>query len=292
MIVVPQEFAERTIGREGTAGREWIAALPDQVQALCAQWGLVVDGSPMHGGLSLVVPVCRGDEPCVLKIAWVSVETEAIALRAWDGRGAVRLLEVAPAQHAMLLERLSYHRSLNDVGLSEAVGIAGRLLRRLAIPAPAGLRQLPMVAGDLARDLPALWERTGRPLPRPVLDAVANLAGELAATRPAHLLVNFDLYYDDVLAGGREPWLVVDPMVVAGDPEYGIGPLLWRRLEDIEAQGGIERHFGALIAAAALDPALARAWTLVRCVEFWLWGLSAGLTYDPARCAIIVNRLL
>jgi streptomycin 6-kinase len=292
MIVVPEEFAERTVAREGTAGREWIAALPDRVQALCAHWGLAVDGPPMHGGLSLVVPVRRGDELCVLKIAWVGIETEAIALRAWDGRGAVRLLEVAPTQHAMLLERLDYRRTLNDVGLAEAIGIAGRLLRRLAIPAPAGLRQLPTVAGGLARDLPALWERTGRPMPRPVLETVRALADQLAATRPAHLLVNFDLYYDDVLAGGREPWLVVDPMVVAGDPEYGIGPLLWRRLEDIEAQGGIERHFRALIAAAALDPALARAWTLVRCVEYWLWGLSNGLTYDPARCAIIVKRLL
>jgi streptomycin 6-kinase len=292
MIVVPQEFAERTVAREGAAGCEWIAALPGQVTALCAQWGLAVDGPPMHGGMSLVVPVHRGDEPCVLKIAWVGVETEAIALRAWDGRGAVRLLEVAPAQHALLLERLDYRRSLNDVGLSEAIGIAGRLLRRLAIPAPAGLRPLPAKAGEMARDLPALWERTGRPLPRPVLDQVRDLAGRLAATRPAHLLVNFDLYYDDVLAGGREPWLVVDPMVVAGDPEYGIGPLLWRRLEDIEAQDGIERHFHALIEAAELDPALARAWTLVRCVEYWLWGLSNGLTYDPARCAIIVNRLL
>ena len=292
MIVVPQEFAERTVAREGAAGREWIDALPGRVTALCTQWGLVVDGPPMHGGLSLVVPVRRGDEPCVLKIAWVGVETEAIALRAWDGRGAVRLLDVAPAQHAMLLERLDYRWSLNDVELAEAIGIAGRLLRRLAIPAPAGLRQLPVVARDLARDLPALWERTGRPMPRPVLDTVRDLAGELAATRPAHLLVNFDLYYDDVLAGGREPWLVVDPMVVAGDPEYGIGPLLWRRLEDIEVQGGIERHFRALIDAAALDPVLARAWTLVRCVEYWLWGLGAGLTYDPARCARIVERLL
>jgi streptomycin 6-kinase len=292
MIAIPEEFAARTVAREGAAGREWIAALPGRVAALCAGWGLAVDGPTMHGGLSLVVPVRRGDELCVLKIAWVDVETEAIALRAWDGRGAVRLLEAAPAEHALLLERLDYRRTLNDVGLAEAIGIAGRLLRRLAIPAPDGLRPLPAKAGDLARDLPALWERTGRPMPRPVLDEVRDLAGHLAATRPAHLLVNFDLYYDDVLAGGREPWLVVDPMVVAGDPEYGIGPLLWRRLEDIEAQGGIDYHFRAVIAAAVLDPGLARAWTLVRCVEYWLWGLSVGLTYDPARCAIIVNRLL
>jgi streptomycin 6-kinase len=292
MIVVPEEFAERTIAREGAAGRAWIAALPGRVAALVAQWGLTVDGPVMHGGISLVVPVRRGDEPCVLKIAWVDIETEVIALRAWDGRGAVRLLDVAPVEHALLLERLDYRRTLNDVDLAEAIGIAGRLLRRLAIPAPPGLHLLSARASDIARDLPGLWERTGRPLPRPVLDEVCALAGRLAATRPAHLLVNFDLYYDDVLAGDREPWLVVDPMVVAGDPEYGIGPLLWRRLEDIEAQGGIARHFRAVIDAAELDPGLAREWTLVRCVEYWLWGLSVGLTYDPARCARIVEALL
>ena len=204
----------------------------------------------------------------------------------------MRLLDAALEQHALLLERLDYGRTLNDVDLAEAIDIAGRLLRRLAIPAPPGLHPLPARAGDIARDLPGLWERTGRPLPRPVLDEVCDLARRFAATRPAHLLVNFDLYYDDVLAGDREPWLVVDPMVVAGDPEYGIGPLLWRRLEDIEAQGGIVRHFNAIIDAAELDPDLACEWTLVRCVEYWLWGLGAGLTYDPARCARIVEALL
>lgn len=35
-----------------------------------------------------------------------------------------------------------------------------------------------------------------------------------------------------------------------------------------------------------------RAWTLVRCVDYWLWALSAGLTEDPARCEIIVRQLI
>ena len=37
---------------------------------------------------------------------------------------------------------------------------------------------------------------------------------------------------------------------------------------------------------------LARSWTLVRCIDFWLWGLSIGFTYDPARCATIVEWLV
>lgn len=44
--------------------------------------------------------------------------------------------------------------------------------------------------------------------------------------------------------------------------------------------------------AAELDPALARSWTLVRCVDYWLWGLSVGLTNDPACCDTIINWLL
>jgi streptomycin 6-kinase len=105
------------------------------------------------------------------------------------------------------------------------------------------------------------------------------------------LLVNYDLHYADVLAGTQEPWLVVDPKVVIGDPEYGLAQLLWTRLEDIQANGGLDRHFRLLVKAAALDEPLARVWTLLRCVDYWLWGLSVGLTEDPVRCAAIVDWL-
>jgi streptomycin 6-kinase len=203
----------------------------------------------------------------------------------------VRLRAVEPALGAMLLERLDANRSLSAVGIEEAVEVAGRLLRRLAIQPPDGLRVLQTVAGELARNLPERWERYGRPLPRRVLDQACDLAIRLGASA-GNLLVNYDLHYADVLAGTREPWLVVDPKVVVGDPEFGAAQLLWCRLEEIEAQGGLERQFGVLTEAAGLDPVLARAWTLVRCVDYWLWGLSVGLTYDPARCERIINWLV
>jgi streptomycin 6-kinase len=127
-------------------------------------------------------------------------------------------------------------------------------------------------------------------MPRHLLDQACDLAAQLGRSTE-RLLVNYDLHYADVLASEREPWLAVDPKVVVGDPEFGVAQLLWRRLEDIEAQGGLERHFRLLTEAAALDHQRARAWTLVRCVDYWLWGLSVGLTEDPARCEIIVNWL-
>jgi streptomycin 6-kinase len=292
MITVPEDFATATITREGEPGRRWLAELPHLVESLCAQWGLVVDGPVMHGYLGLVVPVQRGDEACVLKVSWIgeSNQDEAAALAAWNGQGAVRLLEDQPALGAMLLERLDYTRSLSQVEIGEAVAIAGRLLRRLAIPAPAGLRPLQAVAADLAQTLPERWQRVGRPLPRRLLDQACDLARQLGPAA-GELLVNYDLHYDDVLAGTHEPWLAVDPKVVMGDPEYGIAQLLWCRLEEIEDQGGLDVHFHLLAEAAGLEPELARAWTLVRCVDYWLWGLSVGLTEDPARCEVITRWL-
>ncbi|HZO87683.1 MAG TPA: aminoglycoside phosphotransferase family protein [Chthonomonadaceae bacterium] len=292
MITIPEDFAIATINREGDAGRQWIDHLPNLVEGLCQQWGLVIDGRPMHGYLGLVVPVRQGSERCALKVAWRDESTahEAIALATWNGKGAVRLLAAEPTRGAMLLERLNSRRTLNDVGVEEAIAVAGHLLRRLAVPAPEGLARLKEVGGRLSETLPERWERYGRPMPRRQLEVACDLAVQLGASAGG-LLVNYDLHYADVLAGEREPWLAVDPKVVVGDPEYGVAQLLWRRLEDMQAQGGLDRHFQALIEAAELDSDLARSWTLIRCVDYWLWGLSVGLTEDPARCKVILDWL-
>jgi streptomycin 6-kinase len=262
------------------------------VEELCARWRLVVDGELMHGYLGLVVPMRRGADPCVLKLSWgdESSAEEALALEAWGGRGAALLLAAEPSLGALLLERLDHRRTLEMLPLAEAVAAAGRLLRRLAIPAPSGVRSLAAVAADLHRELPERWERAGRPMSRELLELARELAGQLGPPS-GRLLVNYDLHYGNVLAGAREPWLAIDPKVVAGDVEFGVAQLLWRRLEEIQAEGGVAYHLGGLADAAELDAQRTRAWTLVRCVDYWLWAVSVGFTEDPARCAVITSAL-
>lgn len=293
MITVPNDFASAIQAREGDAGRRWIDALPSLVEDICRQWQLRIDGTLMHGYLGLTIPVRRADEPCMLKVSWGDEATseEVKALASWDGQGAVRLLASQPDRGALLLERLDHRRTLNDVGSGEAVSVAGQLLRRLAIPAPSGFRSLRLVAENLCRTLPQRWERYGRPMPRRWVEQACERAMELG-TSGGNLLVNYDLHYANVLGGQREPWLVVDPKVVSGDSEFGVAQLLWCRLEDIETNGGLDRHFQMLTAAAELDVGRARSWSLVRCVDYWLWALSVGLTSDPERCNTILNWLM
>jgi streptomycin 6-kinase len=127
-------------------------------------------------------------------------------------------------------------------------------------------------------------------MPRRVIEHAGDLARDLIPF-VGSLIVNWDLHYTNVLRAEREPWLVIDPQVLAGDVEYGVAQLLWWRLEDIEAQGGVSRALDTLVASAELDSERAHAWAYVRTVDYWLSGLAAGLTIDPPRCQRVVEAL-
>lgn len=289
MTAVPSELTD-TIGTlAGEPGRRWIASLPGLVEALCADWGLAVDGAPMHGFVALVVPVLRGDERCVLKVSWMDSETEheGLALSSWDGRGAVRPLAEDPARGALLLERLDHTRSLREAPAAEAVEVAGRLLRRLAVPAPPQVRRCQEFALRQADELPAENATLGGPVPARLLDAALTCARDLGESASAALLLSEDLHYGNVLRGEREPWLVIDPKPISGDPEFGVIPLLWDRFSELDGERGLRERLAALVDAAELDPERTRAWTLLRAVDNWLWELSAANPRQAQVCATI-----
>jgi streptomycin 6-kinase len=296
VIQVPRSF--RALGRwqrDGETSARWLAVLPDIVAEQCAKWNLRLDGEPMHGDNGLAVPVLRDGEPLVLKVSWPDhlVAEQALALQLWDGQGIVRLFEVDVAAGTMLLERLDDRRTLSDLPLDQAVPIIGALLRRLAIPAPDGhrYRTTAGVAAELHESLRWRWESTGRPFTPQVLDAAVGLAEELSTGAPA-VMVDSDLHYEQVLGGRREPWLVIDPLVLVGDIEYQCTQLLWTRFDEMRDGARLRWCLDALVEAAALDPARAHAWTVLRAVDYCIWGLAVGFTEDPVRCQRIVEALL
>jgi len=287
-VLEPVEFAAQS----SVEGRAWIAALPALLDRLCRSWRLQVeDGAAGRGYHGVVVPVRRGTERCVLKLAWPAERTvtEAGALAAWRGRGAVLLLEADLEAGALLLERLDPTRTLERMDLGAAAQVAGRLLRRLAIPAPAGVRPLRAVAADIAGSLQGRQERLGRPVPEGWLATAGGLAQELGASA-GDRLVHADLHYGNVLAGNREPWLAIDPKPVAGDPEHAVPELLWTRVDELQDAQAIRRLLAVLAGSGDLDGEKARGWAIVRCVDYWLWGLENGLTEDPKRCRRILRR--
>jgi streptomycin 6-kinase len=66
---------------------------------------------------------------------------------------------------------------------------------------------------------------------------------------------------------------------------------MWTRLDEAGTASNIRALLAAITRAAALDPAKARAWTIVRAVDYWLWGLDHGFTEDPVRCHRLLDAL-
>ncbi|TPQ22714.1 aminoglycoside phosphotransferase family protein [Streptomyces sporangiiformans] len=299
-VEVPDAFAASYSG-SGASGRAWIAALPGLAAGCLDRWALRLDGPAGHGMASLVLPVTRADgTPAVLKLQQVTEDSADAArgLRAWNGNGAVRLLDHDPDTGTMLLERLDATRSLASVtDDTAATRILAELMARLvAVPAPQGVRRLADIAaamlGQAPRAVPALRDPVEQRLLRTCASAVADLTGEAGDQ-----LLHWDLHYDNILAGQREPWLAIDPEPLAGDPGFDLWPALDSRWESVVASGDVTgtvlRRFDQLTEALGLDRRRASGWTLGRVLQNTLWDIEDGRTVlDPAGAAVATAMLL
>lgn len=292
---VPADLAASQVRYHGEAGRAWVAGLPELAASFLQRWQLRPDGAPRAGAAALVLPVRRDDgEPAVLKLRPVDDETvgEPAALGAWDGRGAVSLLAYDPKTGTMLLERLDAGRTLSSVPDDlTALRVLSELLARLVMaPPPAGLRRLDGLAAAMLDEVPGQLDRLADRDDRRLARTCASATAELLPVRE-HRLLHWDLHYDNVLAGTREPWLAIDPKPLAGEVGFELLPALCNRWDKVVATGdvprAVRRRFDLMVDVLGLDRQRAAAWTLARVLQTVLWDLADGpTTVHPARAAI------
>lgn len=265
---IPETFRRRIAGRQGEVdGDLWLKRLPALVEDHLRRWDLRPDGDAWHGDNALVQPVLRdGGDPAVLKVTWPhpAARHEHLALRAWDGRGAVRLLAANPGSGALLLERLG--EPLRGRSVLEACEVVGTLIAELDHP------PLPQVDRVADRSADADLLRRGSPLvPRRLSEQAAAVREALLADEVPARLLHEDLHDENVLAAvepGRGAWLAIDPIPVAAEPAYAIAPMVWNRPDELARAHNLRTHarLRAEVAAdaAGLPDDRVRAWTLVR----------------------------
>ncbi|MBB5783346.1 aminoglycoside phosphotransferase family protein [Nonomuraea jabiensis] len=298
-IDVPDLFAA-SYGVNGAEARAWLADLPRLGGEFLDRWRLRPDGPAAYGMASLVLPVLQSDRtPAVLKLQQLREETAGTAsgLRAWRGEGIVRLLDYDEQSGTQLLERLDAARPLSSVADDDAaMQILAELMARLtSVPAPRELRRLSDIAAAMLEQVPqavsALRDPGEQRLVRTCASAVAELVGE-----PGDRLLHWDLHYDNVLAGEREPWLAIDPEPLAGDPGFELLPALDNRWEEVEATGdaarAVLRRFDLLTEVLDLDRRRAVGWSLGRVLQNALWDVEGGkATLEPTQVTIAMALL-
>jgi streptomycin 6-kinase len=275
-FALPQGYLDQFDAVDLAERADWLATVPETAQRYATRWSLRPDGPALYGWVGVVWPVVRADgTPAMLKLSWPHPEAagEGTALLTWAGRGTVRVYE--HDDYVLLLERLDPHHSLNEEPLDLAVEIAAGMLRRLTVPAPPLARTLTDVAARYATVLPELNAGHGDPVPAALLAEAVDHCRTLGPAAGS-LMVNEDLHYFNVLRGGREPWLLIDPKPITGDPEFAVIPLLWNRYEESGGAQGVPARIARIVDVAGLDAEKARAWTLVRAVRNWLGALVEG----------------
>lgn len=310
-LEVPPGLVEAQATYGGEAGRAFVAGLPALAGRFLERWELRRTGPGMHGVAALVLPVERADGTrAALKLQPVDEETagEPVALRAWDGDGAVRLWEHDPVSGAMLLERLDERRPLTAVAERDpraAVEVVAGLLARLtARPAPAGLRGLGAMAAGMLEDVPRALGRLPDGRDRRVLADCAAALAEVAG-EPGDRLLHWDLHYGNVLGGGggggggddgcgdrgrggRGDWLAIDPKPLAGDAGFELLPAIVNNF----GAGEVRWRFDLLTEAVGLDRERARAWTLARVLQNCLWEVQDGEERLPEEQRAVAELLL
>ena len=255
---------------------DWLVALPRLVRDIVEEWELSYDGAPMHGFCALVVPVrTTGGRPAVVKLAWPhdEEEHEHLGLQALQGIGAVQLFRADPKRHVMLLERL-HTEDLTTVDDIEACEIVAGLYHRIHIPALPQLRTLTAYIDRWTTDLEVLPKDA--PIPRRLVEQTIALCRAFVSDEASvGTMIHGDLHYENVLAGDREPWLMIDPKPMSGDPHYEVAPMLWNRWDEVVASGDVRgtvrRRFHTVVDAAGLEEDRARDWVVVREVNNAMW---------------------
>jgi streptomycin 6-kinase len=226
-----EAFRARMISVFHDDGAVWLQRLPDLLDEYGGRWGLEIGASFQPLSYGYVAAATRADgSRCVLKasVPRHDLQFEIEALRHYDGRGAVRLLEADIDAGVMLLERAEPGTPVIAIDDVEATRIAAGIMRELW-RAPAARHAFPTVAdwGAAFGELRARHEGGSGLLTRALLDRGDALYRELAASQGEAVVLHGDLHHWNIVRAERAPWLAIDPHGLVGERAFEVGS--WMR---------------------------------------------------------------
>lgn len=262
--VVELEVAQRWLDHHGQAARTWLDAVPVLAARWAAEWDVSLCGPLAGGSVSSVFATEGGNGPSVLKLVapWAGESvTEALALRAWDGIGAVRLQRTAANGQALLLERALPGTPATGLAPEQTAALLRELTRS---PVPPGLSTL---SDALRLRYARATENRHRLLSSSDLARARRAALDLALVATAESeetessggsfsLCHGDFLSKNILVSGERGLLAIDPNPFAGP--IGFDAALWSLTEPPTASA-FERG-GRVAEALGLNASAVTQW--------------------------------
>lgn len=238
------------------------------------RWELEPDGAPFETAFgSRLLPVRRGGEAAMLKVAFHEEERRGGAVMAWrGGLGAARVF--AFDFEAVVMERLDGPRSLAEMARGGEDGAACR-----ALCEAAGRFHAPIAGSPpggiipLERWFAALWpqaERAGE-----IYAEAALAARELLGRQGPPVVLHGDIHHGNVLDGGARGWLAIDPKGLWGDRGYDYANLMCNP-DAATAVAHLDARLDIAMEVSGLSRERLLKWVLAYLGLSASWTLSSG----------------
>ena len=280
-MVLPPAFIQRQRDINAERGQTWIDALPALIAEFEQRWHITV-GAPFGLSYNFVAPARHDNgSQLVLKASapYLDSDVEADALRLYDGRGAIKLIDRDPAQGMLLLERCLPGDELAALvpGCDdEATAIAADVMMQLwrSGPDPQPFLTLARWTGVLDRLYSIFGGATG-PMNKRVIDAAIRLRADLLQSAPETVLLHGDLHHHNILRAQRQPWLAIDPKGIADEKAYEPSSFFYNPLGDwhanVDGPHVIRRRIDIIAERANLDRQRVIGWAVVQGIVSSAW---------------------
>ncbi len=303
---LPSDFTRTIRSTFGEAGRQFLDELPALIDEAVRRWNLtgvqpVSNLSYNFVAYALSSTTSPTDQPrsVVLKIGVPDREltSEMAALRSFDGRGAVRLIDADAARGMILMERVKPGDLLADLpDDDQATHIAAQVMLKLWRPAPKNQDFIQLSDWfEGFKKLRRHFNGTTGPLDKTLVERAESAVKDFFTEKYTPMLIHGDLHHFNILSSERG-WLAIDPKGVIGPAGYEVGPLLinpWcvkglspnlsqiteRRIAILSEHLGIERR-------RILD------WGIAHAVLSAWWGITDNTGWESSiACAGIFSRI-
>jgi streptomycin 6-kinase len=303
-LTLPLKFVATVRSTFGAAGEDLLRDLPTIVAECKARWNVELFDHFSNLSFNYVVPGKLGDgTEVVLKIGVPENKellTEMAALRLFNGKGVVRLIDAAPEKGVFLLERVlpgvPLTREPDD---SVATRVAAEMMRNLRLSAPPQ-HSFPSVAKwfEGLQRLRNRFNGGSGPFPAELVSLAEDLSTQLLESAPAAVVLHGDLHHDNILSSERDGWLAIDPKGVVGEPCYEVGTFMRNPIDlfsnPSEAAATVERRFRIFSEVLGFDEGRMAAWAFSQAVLSGFWCLEdSGDGWEPfILCAETLARFV
>jgi len=215
-------------------------------------------------------------------------------LRAFDGKGVVRVLEHSDG--VVLMERLTPGTSLASLSLNGRDEEATEILANVAceMAHPAVLESAPTVE-QWGLGFQRHLDGGDRQIPRRLVETAAETYARLCATQQTSRLLHGDLQHYNVLFDRERGWVAIDPKGVVGEVEYELGASLRNPIElpnvFLDAQR-IERRVEIFHKLLKVNSNRVLAWAFAQAVLSAIWSIEDGSSVGPEDPMIILATLI